>query len=189
MSENSIKEFENPEDYNAHSDMNALDDFSEKSHRPIFLSILCIMTFVVSGYHLIMAIVGFFSDKSFDPEQWQSISEQMGEAMARSDATSQEMVARIMESVQRIMRLSVEKSSTLATAAVAASGLSILGAYLMFKLKQVGYYVYILAKVIGVLIPLIVFGVNIATILIYGFVAVIGVLFIILYGINRKYMH
>lgn len=135
-----------------------------------------------------MAIIGFFIDKTFNPEQWQAISDQLGEAMAGSDATSQEMVSRIVEAAERIMRIGVEKASTLGMAAVASSGLSIFGAYLMFKLKQVGYYVYILAKVIGVLIPLILFGVNILTIVLYGFVAVIGVLFIILYGINRKYM-
>lgn len=158
------------------------------TRRPTFLTVLCIITFVVSGYNLVMAIVGLFSDKSFDPAQWQDISAQMADAMSGTDAASQEMAIRLMEAISSMMQAGIENATTLGLTAVAASAISILGAYLMFNLKQIGYYTYILAKVIGVLIPLIIFGVNIVTLMMYGFIALIGVLFIILYGINRKYM-
>lgn len=163
-------------------------DNSLTAKRPTFLTVLCIITFVVSGYNLVMAIVGLFSNKSFDPAQWQDISNQMAEAMAGTDSASQELAARMMEAMSSVMQAGIENAMTLGLVAVAASAISIFGAYLMFNLKQVGYYTYILAKVIGVLIPLIIFGVNIITIILYGFVALIGVLFIVLYGINRKYM-
>ena len=163
-------------------------DNSKPLKRPTFLTVLCIITFVVSGYHLIMAIVGLFSKKSFDPGQWQDISNQMAEAMAGTDASSQEMAGRIMEAMSSMMQVGIENAITLGLVAIAASALSILGAYFMLQLKKIGYYTYIIAKVIGVLIPLIIFGANIITIMMYGMIALIGVLFIILYGINRKYM-
>lgn len=163
-------------------------DNSISVKRPTFLTVLCIITFVVSGYNLVMAIVGIFSNKSFDPAQWQDISNQMGDAMSGTDASSQEMTARLMDALSHTMQAGIENAVTLGLTAIAASALSILGAYLMLRLKQIGYYTYVLAKVIGVLIPLIIFGVNMVTIMMYGFIALIGVLFIILYGINRKYM-
>ena len=161
---------------------------SISARRPTFLTVLCIITFVVSGYHLVMAIVGFFSNKSFDPAQWQDISNQMAEAMAGTDAASQEMAARMMEAISHMMQAGIENATALGITALLTAAVSILGAYLMFNLKQVGYYTYIAAKVIGVIIPLIIFGVNILTLFMYGFIAIIGVLFIVLYGINRKYM-
>lgn len=161
---------------------------STAAKRPTFLTVLCIITFVVSGYNLIVALIGLFKSESFDPEQWQGISDQMAEAMSGADAASQEMAASVMTSLESMMQIGVENSISLGITAILASALSILGAYLMFNLKKIGYYTYIVAKVIGVLIPLFIFGVNILTMMMYGFVAVIGILFIILYGINRKYM-
>ena len=163
-------------------------DNSLSRRRPTFLTVLCIITFVVSGYNLVMAIVGVFSKKSFDPAQWQDLSNQMAEAMSGTDAASQEMATRLMEAFSQMIQAGIENALTLGLVAVAASALSILGAYFMFKLKKIGYYTYIVAKVIGVLIPLIIYGVNIVTLMMFGFIALIGVLFIILYGINRKYM-
>ena len=163
-------------------------DNSLSRRRPTFLTVLCIITFVVSGYNLVMAIVGVFSKKSFDPAQWQDLSNQMAEAMSGTDAASQEMATRLMDAFSQMIQAGIENALTLGLVAVAASALSILGAYFMFKLKKIGYYTYIVAKVIGVLIPLIIYGVNIVTLMMFGFIALIGVLFIILYGINRKYM-
>ena len=156
--------------------------------RPTFLTVLCILTFVVSGYHVIMAIIGLFTSKSFDPQQWQDISNQMGEAMSSADSSSQEMATQIMDAFSSMMQRGIANAMTLGLVAIAASVLSILGAYWMFKLKKIGYYTYIVAKVIGIIIPLIIFGVNILTIIMYGFIVVIAVLFIVLYGINKKYM-
>lgn len=157
--------------------------------RPTFLTVLCILTFVVSGYHLIMAIVDLFSSKSFDPTQWQEISNQMAEAMAGTDSASQEMASRMMDALASMMQAGIDNALTLGIIAIVASGLSILGAYWMFNLKKIGYYTYIVSKVVGILIPLFIFGVNILTIMMYGFIALIAILFIVLYGVNRKYMH
>lgn len=157
--------------------------------RPTFLTVLCIITFVVSGYHVIMAIIGLFTSNSFDPEQWQDISNQMADAMSGADSGSQEMANQMMNALSSMMQAGIANALTLGIVAIIASGLSILGAYWMFKLKKIGYYAYIVAKVIGIIIPLIIFGVNILTIIMYGFIALIAVLFIVLYGVNRKYLH
>ena len=157
--------------------------------RPTFLTVLCILTFVVSGYHLIMAIVDLFSSKSFDPTQWQDISNQMSEAMAGTDSASQEMASRMMDALASMMQAGIDNALTLGIIAIVASGLSILGAYWMFNLKKIGYYTYIVSKVVGILIPLFIFGVNILTIMMFGFIALIAILCIVLYGVNRKYMH
>lgn len=157
--------------------------------RPTFLTVLCILTFVVSGYHLIMAVIGLFTSNSFDPDQWQDISNQMGEAMSGADSASQEMAARMMDALSSMMQAGIANAVTLGITAILASALSILGAYWMFQLKKIGYYTYIVAKVVGIIIPLFIFGFNILTLMMYGFIALIAVLFIVLYGINRKYMH
>jgi len=113
----------------------------------------------------------------------------MAEAMAGTDSASQEMASRMMDALASMMQAGIDNALTLGIIAIVASGLSILGAYWMFNLKKIGYYTYIVSKVVGILIPLFIFGVNILTIMMYGFIALIAILFIVLYGVNRKYMH
>lgn len=170
------------------AEVTTFDEVEKTPGRPMLLTVLCIITYVVSGYFLFTAIVSLFTNKTFDPEQWHNLSEQMVEALSGVDSTSQDMAARIMDAMSDMIRKGVEKSTTLGLVAIATSGLSIYSAYLMFKLKRMGYYLYIFAKALGVFIPLIIFGTNIVTVPIYGVIFAVGLPFIILYGINLKYM-
>src|SRR5690554_6073769 len=81
--------------------------------RPTFLTILCILTFVVSGYHIIMAVIDLFSSKSFDPTQWQDISNQMAEAMSGADSSSQEVANQMMEALASMMQAGIDNALAL----------------------------------------------------------------------------
>ncbi len=157
--------------------------------RPTFLTVLCIITFIVSGWTLIQGVRALFSENTFDQASFEQSMEQAAQAMGGADAKSQEMVESMMSAANESMQAGMENATTLAIVGILASVLSILGAYLMFTLKKSGYYTYIGAKVIGVIVPLAIMGVNLVTGFMYGFIALIGIIFIILYGVNRKHLH
>jgi hypothetical protein len=161
---------------------------STSAKRPTFLTVLCILTFVVSGYHFFDGLIGVFSSDSFDQAQYEEAMNQMSEAMGGADESARQTVQGFMEATNETIQAGLENATTLGIIEMLAAALSLLGAYFMFRLKQMGYYVYIGAKALGIIGPLAILGVNMLTGIIYGFAAFIGILFIVLYGINKKHM-
>ncbi|MFT7346567.1 MAG: hypothetical protein ACI9CP_001019, partial [Cryomorphaceae bacterium] len=66
--------------------------------------------------------------------------------------------------------------------------LSAFGAFMMFKLRKTGFWVYVLAKVLGLIAVLAFLGVNVLTIIVVSFAGFIGLIMAILYAVNRKHM-
>ncbi|HKL02729.1 MAG TPA: hypothetical protein VJ911_03605 [Cryomorphaceae bacterium] len=160
----------------------------EKNKRPTFLTVLCILTFVVSGYNFFESAFGLFVTDSFDQSQWTEISEQMSEAMNDVDSESREVIERMMNAASETIVAGMENAMVLGLVEMLAAALSVIGALLMFKLKMGGYYTYILAKLVGVIVPLAILGVNLLTGIIFGFAAFVSIVFIILYGLNAKHL-
>jgi len=160
----------------------------KKPNRPTFLTVLCILTFVVSGYHFVQGLIGIFFSANVDTATFNEMSEQLYESMEEMDGDQREFMQGFIDSIQVTINAIIENAVAIGVFEMLASALGIFGAVLMFKLNKKGYYLYILAKIIGVVVPLVIIGVNILTISLYGFVALLGILFIVLYGVNVKYM-
>lgn len=157
--------------------------------RPTFLTVLCIMTFVVSGYNLLMSVIGLFGENALDSNQMESGMAQLREAMNEADPNTRDFLVQVMDAMRDMVQTGMEYATTLGIGEIISAGLSLLGAILMFNLRKSGYYTYIAAKIIGVAVPFAIFGFNLLTTILYGFAALISVVFIILYGINRKALH
>ncbi len=171
--------------------MNETIDYNEgmaPKKRPTLLTILCILTFLVSGYTLVTGVIGIFSTKSFDQAQWHEISEQVAESLAGADENSARIVEEVLASASITVERGIYHGTTLNLIAILVALASAYGAYLMWNLRKSGFVFYTLAKIVGILVPLILLGFNVITIVVYGFATVVTVVFIILYNINRKYM-
>ncbi len=169
----------------------AIDSTEEspaKKGRPTFLTVLCILTFIVSGYNFFEAGFGLFVADSFDQSQWTEISQQMSEAMNDVDSQSREVIETMMNAASETIVAGMENAMVLGLIDMLAAALSVIGAILMFKLKKTGYYAYVFAKIIGIIVPLTILGVNLLTGIIFGFAAFVSVVFIILYGLNLKHL-
>lgn len=156
--------------------------------RPTFLTVLCIITFVISGYKFFTSVGDVFSSESFDKAEWDELSVEFESASEGMDSGMQDMMASIMESMTGMMETAEANHMILAIVAIIATLLSLLGAFWMFKLKKVGFYTYIASKIVGVFGPLMIYGFGGFPLLMYtgGFLA--AVIFIILYGVNRKHL-
>ena len=67
--------------------------------------------------------------------------------------------------------------------------LSLFGVWQMWNLRKSGFWMYTLATIGGLCVPLIFLGTNLLAIMSVGVAGLIGVVFIILYGVNLKHMH
>jgi hypothetical protein len=71
---------------------------------------------------------------------------------------------------------------------IITGAICVLGAFLMWKLNKIGFYLYTFSSIVFIIAPIYIVGNNmvaLATTIIYG---VFGLLFVILYGVNLKHM-
>ena len=74
-------------------------------------------------------------------------------------------------------------------AGIVLSLLSVSGVWLMWNLKKSGFWLYLLATIGGLVVPLIFLGGGWLALASVGFVGFFSLIFIILYAVNLKYMH
>lgn len=160
------------------NDINLLDEEitanTPPAQRPVFLTVLCILTFVGAGLAIISALFSVLT-----MGQIESSFGQMNEALSEVDMD--------FSNSYRWVKISYVLN-------LCGGLLCLAGALFMWKLKKIGFFIYIL----GQLLPL--FGsfmtmnsINLGVFAGFGIVmTVIGMLFpiafIIMYGLNLKHM-
>jgi len=149
--------------------------------RSTFLSVLCILSFLGSGFSLFNNIMGMIVSpifNFFNPSIFQEALSNVKEPIAR------EFVGKAFEIAQHAMDHAFEIACTNSI----LYACSLLGAILMFKLKKSGFYLYIFAQIAILFVPALFIGFNIITnmgILMGSFMTIV---FIILYSINYKHL-
>ncbi len=156
--------------------------------RPTFLTVLCILTFLASAYYFFTSLVGIFITNEFDDSQWESISEQLAESMDGADENTSRIMQSVMDSLATTLAKTVENATSLGLIAMLVALLSAFGAYEMFQMRRRGFNIYVLAKFIGIIFPLIIIGVNIITAIGYGIALIGGLIMVFLYNVNRKHL-
>ncbi|MBC5620501.1 hypothetical protein [Butyricimonas hominis] len=156
---------------------------TEKPVRPTFLTVLCILTFIGSGWG---TVSNLFSLVAFSPEaivaQIQQITTMTGTEGAPSWMSS--FMGSSIEMLQTTIKHAIPIYSLLTLFAL----MSLSGAILMFNLKRTGFYLYTFAQIAQLFVLPMYSGWNMvvmASMIVSGFFAL---LFIILYGVNLSKM-
>ena len=154
--------------------------------RPTFLTVLCILTFIGSGWGVINAITSYSS-----AEQTAAITEEaMDEAMDEIESSAEaeeipDFISTILGSVSESLTPENIRNSSIASGI--ASLLCLIGAVLMWQLQRKGFYLYVIGIVVTVIAPVMVIGGTVG-----GFQAAgagfIGAIFCVLYGLNLKHL-
>ncbi len=132
------------------------EEKSEAKKRPGLLTVLCILTFIGSGLSILIwlfAIIGLGSVLGF-----------LGNIPGFSSGGGGSSI--IVSIVLLLLAIVL-----------------LLSAIMMWKLKKMGYYLYILVKILGIILPIVLLG---SMFKIAGLI--IPVIFIVLYGLNYKAM-
>ncbi len=165
-----------------------LQDYEAATVRPTFITVLCILTFIGSGWGLIGGAIQYFSaDKqalsmSITKEKV-ATDIQKGD---KNDAGTQ-MAEKMMNSMGSAFTADNLKKTAIAS--VIGALLCLAGAFLMWQLKKNGFYLYIAGTLIGILSPFIIYGTNnFMSIISSVMVGFVGIVFVILYGVNLKHM-
>lgn len=152
-----------------------------KNFRPVFITILCIITFIGSIGGIIVNSLGYIHADA----EVEKISSGRSKTQLRNLFTSQNTVT---EEHVRIGNLNVANYKKFSIGCIASYILCLVGTILIFKLKKTGFYSFTLGTFFNLLTHFLLFGDNFGTMGISIVAALTGFVFVILFGMNLKYM-
>ena len=154
--------------------------------RPLFLKVLCILTFIGSGYGIINSAITYFKADEI-ANIFTQMKTKMNDDLKRKNARNPEKVnffSKVMTNASEISTPENLRKTSIGNCIT--SILCLLGALLMWNLKRVGFYIYTLGTIISIILPFYMFGSNFLTNISAGFLGFVGILFVIFYAMNIK---
>jgi hypothetical protein len=150
-----------------------LNDGPSNGQLPQFLNVLTILTFIYTGLTVIMSLYSL----STQADQQRSIDQ------LRNMPGADFFGGGLADAAQ----IALDNIYVLQGTAVGVAIFCLIGALLMRKLKKNGYYIYVIASVVGMVVPISIIGLGTM-----GFAVLLGsvftIAFIIMYGVNFKYL-
>lgn len=155
--------------------------------RPTLLTVICILSFIAGAFGLWGGIRDAFTDAP--QKAVEEARTKMDEAMAQMGDEGNEMVSKMMESAISMAEKSAENAKPLGISGIVLALLSLFGVWQMWNLKKSGFWLYLVASVAGLVVPMIYLGGGLMTLIGVGFMGFITIVFVILYAVNLKHMH
>lgn len=173
---------------------NNFDDFeSGLEKRPTFLTVLCILTFIGSGWAIISSAWAYTTAHKMVNMINHNLHENNSDSLSRKDSVNlergrnnkdREFGEKIGMSMKSIMTVdNIQKRSI---GDIIAALFTLGGAILMWFQKRKGFYLYVAGIIISIALPLYLYGGNLIAVGITSFSAFFGLLFIALYAVNWK---
>jgi hypothetical protein len=170
---------------------NPFDEFeNQPKKRTTFITVLCILTFIGSGWNVLS---GAYSYLSADKTAMQTKTE-MQKVMEQKKTTTLKKTDKegraIAENIATTMvnSFTPENIRKLSLSEIIGGLLCLSGAFLMWRINKKGYMLYVAGVLLGIIMPFVLFGNNLMGIIMSVVSGFIGLVFCILYGVNLKDM-
>ena len=155
------------------------------AQRPTFLTVLCILSFIGGTWGVIDGYRTGFTDKAQqDLEKARTAIEEAMDTMGDGGGFAR----RMMEEGMAMAELGAENAGPLGGSGLVLSLLGLAGVWMMWNLKRIGFWVYTVASLGGLIAPLAILGSSMLVIMSLGLGGLFTLLFIILYAVNLKHM-
>lgn len=165
---------------------NPFEEQQNKLQRPTFLLVLCILTFIGSGWGVLSNLFSIFTAGMMNGSmQMEQYSTMVGD-MDNSGASS--FMSGFLNSSMEVLKVTAAHAREIAVMQLVLSIISLLGAILMFQLRRLGFYLYVAAQILALFV--LPYFAGFSTLIVIGMVwsAFISAVFIILYSLNLKYL-
>ena len=167
---------------------NQLEDNQEIAKRPTFLLVLCILTFVNTGFTILSGLSGVFSG----PPSAQDIKEsnvQMAESISQLEKVNLDYWVDVIKRIQLMTEAIYANFIAYNTVSIVVAMVGVAAAALMLKGKKIGFHVYIGYSFLYVLQGYL----FISAAVIPSFIVIINLLiaslFVLLYSRNLSWMN
>lgn len=163
--------------------------FEEKQNspvRPTFLLVICILTFIGSGWSVLSNLFSIFTSGMTDSSlQMEQYSNMMGNI---EGSASSSFLTGFLNSSMEVLQATAAHAREIAVMQLVLSVISLLGAIMMFQLRRFGFYLYTAAQILALFV--LPYFAGFSTLVVIGMLwsAFISLIFIILYAVNLRYM-
>lgn len=154
--------------------------------RPTLLTVICIISFIMGAWGIFSGIQNLTVDQE---AALQKARETMEEQRAQMGSQAEGMAGRFLDSAMEVAERTAIHAKELGIASIVLSLLSVAGVWMMWNLRKNGFWLYLLASIAGLVVPLMLLGGGMVALMSMGIGAFFTLLFIILYAVNLKYMH
>ena len=163
---------------------------TEPASRPSFLTWLCILTFIGSGWTILSSAYTYVSANKYAnilSEQKNIRTDSTYVDSSRANHNGQNAFAKKMKtSFSKILDKDNLRKDSIGK--LIASLLTLAGALFMWNLKRYGFYIYIAGVIISIIIPFYLYGNDLIAVGATSFGNIFGLVFIALYALNLKSM-
>jgi hypothetical protein len=161
---------------------------AEPKKRPDFLTVLCILTFLGSGLGIFNNLTKYVNSDIISSVAKEAIDMSKENIdSAGSTESGKKLADKLLSGASDLMNPAKLKQNYLLS--MISNAITLLGAFLMFRLKKIGYWTYVAGIVVLVATPLIIFGAgNILSLGMTLGLGFVGILFIVLYSLNLKHL-
>lgn len=163
--------------------------FEEKQNgpvRPTFLLVICILTFIGSGWSVLSNLFSIFTSGMMDSSlQMEQYSNMMGNI---EGSASSSFLTGFLNSSMEVLQATAAHAREIAVMQLVLSVISLLGAIMMFQLRRFGFFLYTAAQILALFV--LPYFAGFSTLVVIGMLwsAFISLIFIILYAVNLRYM-
>jgi hypothetical protein len=163
-----------------------METLPSKQDRPVFLTILCIISFVVLGFTIFKNIISFIFGK-FGSSFYNLIQNNLENSLNQINATNPAAASFVEKIFESILKL-IDALPLLATMTIVLSVVALAGVIMMWSLIKNGFYVYAGAKIVLIFVPMMLIGINFLSMLMAMTSLFVAAIFITLYALNLKAM-
>lgn len=154
--------------------------------RPTLLTVICIIAFILGAWGIFSGVRTITQDPI---EVMAKAQADMEQARADLGDNAEGMAGRFLDSAMEVTEKAVANAVPIGVAGIILALISLLGVWQMWNMRKSGFWLYLLAAVGGLIVPLVFLGGSILAILSVGIGGFISLVFIILFAVNLKYMH
>jgi hypothetical protein len=157
-----------------------VDNQTINERRGTFLLVLCVLSWIATGFGLFGVVSSFFGGEAGFEQQI---------AMLEESSTGVQFLDTAIESSIQTFEITLENFQLYHIGNTFILLTGIFSVFLMFNLKKIGYYLYIVYVIASILFYNMVFSelpTSLMTIIMMSFVSLV---FVILYGVNLKRMN
>lgn len=168
--------------------MTDMPDQPAAPSRPTLLTVLCILTFIGSGWS-ILSHLNSYRHVGLSSEAVSTVLDS-AQSQIRKDLSNSPGVDKVDQLLSSAREMADPyKIRKNALFGLIASMLTLGGAFLMFQMRKIGFWVYLVGTGIAVVAPFAVYGAdNLVGIIMSSGTGLVGLIFCVLYAVNLKYM-
>ncbi len=161
------------------------EEQAQPKKRSTFLTVLCVLSFIAGIWTIGQTAFTYFTFDDNYPKQLEALNNAL-EQLSDSGMDSG-FIYKNAENAIVVLEKTAENLGAISLGTILFALLSLLGAFMMFNLKKMGFFIYSFANLFTLLIPLVLIDFDAS---LTGFLInlAITVLFIVLYALQLKQM-